>query len=390
MSYFLSPINSQIVDANGDPLSGGKIYTYQAGTTTPIATYTDSTGGTAQANPIILNSLGVPASPIWLQGGVTYKFVIKDSADATQRTIDGITGVNDVSSSAAEWNESGFVPTYINATQFSVPGDQTSTLHVNRRVRTRNTAGYVYGRISVSSYGASITTVTVVNDSGTLDSGLSAVAYGFLSFTPSSVPYAMYASAGANGDITSLTNLSAGGLPDNSVLTADIADAQVTPAKLSQPRTRLALTATTSGSSHGFTGIASWATEIVLSLDSVSTGGSTSPYVQIGDSGGLETSGYTSTGYTITGTPGSGTSTSGFLIAGGTNWSSTYTATGHIRLTLHDPATNTWVCSVTLGNSGTTTTMIQGGKKALSGLLDRISLVTSDTFDAGSISGYYE
>jgi hypothetical protein len=205
MSYFLSPINSQIVDANGNPLSGGKIYTYQAGTTTATATYTDSTGGTPQANPIILNSLGVPASPIWLNGGTTYKFVIKNSAEVTQRTIDGITGVNDVSSSASEWNESGFVPTYISATQFSVPGDQTLTLHVNRRVRTRNTGGYVYGRISVSAYGGSVTTVTVVNDSGTMDSGLSSVAYGFLSFTPASIPYAMYAAAGANSDITSLS-----------------------------------------------------------------------------------------------------------------------------------------------------------------------------------------
>lgn len=60
MALYLSPIaNDQQIDANGDPLVGGKIYTYLAGSSTPAATYTDSTGITAQANPIILNSLGL-------------------------------------------------------------------------------------------------------------------------------------------------------------------------------------------------------------------------------------------------------------------------------------------------------------------------------------------
>ena len=66
MAYFLSPIgNEPQVDANGNPVSGGKILTYLAGTTTAAATYTSITGATPQANPIILNSLGLPASPIW-------------------------------------------------------------------------------------------------------------------------------------------------------------------------------------------------------------------------------------------------------------------------------------------------------------------------------------
>lgn len=203
MALYLSPIaNDQQMDANGDPLVGGKIYTYLAGSTTPVSTYTDSTGVTAQANPIILNSLGLSASPIWLTGGVSYKFVIKDSADVTLRTIDGIAGINDVSSTAQEWSESGLVPTYISTTQFSVPGDQTSLLQVNRRLRCDVTAGFAYGRISVSSFAAGITTITMVNDSTPLDSGLSSIAYGFLSFSPSSVPYALYASAGYNVDIT--------------------------------------------------------------------------------------------------------------------------------------------------------------------------------------------
>jgi hypothetical protein len=78
----------QFFDANGKPLVAGKVYTYAGGTTTPIATYTDQTGATANANPIILDSRGM--ANIWLQPTVAYKFVIKDENDVTQYTTDNI------------------------------------------------------------------------------------------------------------------------------------------------------------------------------------------------------------------------------------------------------------------------------------------------------------
>ena len=138
MPQYLSPIgNSQQTSANGAPLVGGKIFTYLVGSTTPTATFTDSTGVTQQANPIILNSLGLPASPIWLAGGIQYKFVIQNASNVTVQTVDGISGVNDITTSASEWNETSSVPTYISPTSFSVPGDQTSILQVNRRVRSK-------------------------------------------------------------------------------------------------------------------------------------------------------------------------------------------------------------------------------------------------------------
>jgi hypothetical protein len=190
MPLFLSPVcNDQTFDANGDPLNAGQIETYLAGSSTPAATYTDDTGGTPQSNPIILNSLGYPTlGPIWLTGGIAYKFIIKNAAGSTLRTIDDISGVNDASVSQSEWVESGFVPTYIGATSFSVPGDQTAILQIDRRVRTTNTSGLVYSTISNSVFAAGITTVTLTNDSTTLDAGLSAVAYALLSASPVSVP----------------------------------------------------------------------------------------------------------------------------------------------------------------------------------------------------------
>lgn len=190
MPLYFSPVgNDQTIDSNGDPLVGGQIETYLAGSSTPAATYTDDSGSTLQSNPIILNSLGFPTlGPIWLTGGQSYKFVIKSAGGVTLRTIDNISGVNDASVSQSEWVQSGFVPTYINPTSFSVPGDQTAILQVGRRLQTTNTSGLVWSTISSSVFAAGITTVTVVNDSTTLDAGLSGVAYALLSASPLSVP----------------------------------------------------------------------------------------------------------------------------------------------------------------------------------------------------------
>ena len=202
MAYFLSPIgNDQQCSANGAPLSGGKIYTYLAGSSTPAPTYTDNVTGTQQANPIILNSLGLPASPIWMQGGTPLKFIIKDSADVLIRTIDNISGINDATNAASEWSDSGLTPTYISATQFSCAGDQTLVLQVGRRVKTTNTGGTAYSTISASAYGGSITTVTLQNDSVTLDSGLSSIAYGLMGAINSSLPAIAGGATGATASV---------------------------------------------------------------------------------------------------------------------------------------------------------------------------------------------
>lgn len=68
----------QAFSPNGGFLVGGLLYTYAAGTTTPQATYTDSTGTTPNTNPVVLNAYG--AAPVWLSAGVAYKFNLTDSA----------------------------------------------------------------------------------------------------------------------------------------------------------------------------------------------------------------------------------------------------------------------------------------------------------------------
>jgi len=83
----------QFFDANGNPLVGGKLYTYSAGTTSPLATYTDSSGTSANTNPIILDSRG--EANVWLGVG-SYKMVLRDSVDALIWTVDNILGVDGV------------------------------------------------------------------------------------------------------------------------------------------------------------------------------------------------------------------------------------------------------------------------------------------------------
>jgi microcystin-dependent protein len=95
MAVNLSPIGNgfQFFTTTGIPLAGGKIYTYQAGSSTPLATYTDNTGATANANPIVLGTDGRPATEVWLTYGFNYKFILKTADDTTIQTYDNLYGI---------------------------------------------------------------------------------------------------------------------------------------------------------------------------------------------------------------------------------------------------------------------------------------------------------
>ena len=100
MAVFLSPVGgaaAQFFTNSGVILSGGKLYTYAAGTTTPKTTYTSSSGNIAHANPIILDSAGrVPNGEIWLSTP-PYKFILYTSTDVLIATYDNIRGNGAVS-----------------------------------------------------------------------------------------------------------------------------------------------------------------------------------------------------------------------------------------------------------------------------------------------------
>lgn len=95
MSVNLSPIGNseQFFDNNGVPLSGGLLYAYQAGSSTPLATYTTINGTVANANPIVLNSSGRLDNEVWLTYGYFYKFVLQTSTGTLLGTYDNIYGI---------------------------------------------------------------------------------------------------------------------------------------------------------------------------------------------------------------------------------------------------------------------------------------------------------
>lgn len=197
MAVLLSPLfnnDGSQIDANGVPRSGAKLFTYVSGSSTKVTVFRDAAGSVAHTNPIILDANGLPPAPIFLTTGASVKFVLAPASDTDPPasailTIDNISPINDVAGVAGtEWIASGLTPTYISATSFSVAGDQTSIVHVGRRLKLTVTAGTVYATIIRSVY-TSLTTLTILVDSGSLDSGLSAFFYGIASADNTSLPF---------------------------------------------------------------------------------------------------------------------------------------------------------------------------------------------------------
>lgn len=87
---------AQFFDANGVPLSGGLLYTYLAGTSTPATTFTSPSGTTNNTNPIVLNAAGRTPAEIWVNGGVFYKFILKNSAFVQIGSYDNIPAIDDI------------------------------------------------------------------------------------------------------------------------------------------------------------------------------------------------------------------------------------------------------------------------------------------------------
>lgn len=146
--------------------------------------------------------------------------------------------------------------------------------------------------------------------------------------------------------------------------------------------------ASTSGTSIDFTGIPSWVKRITVMFAGVSTNGTSPLLIQLGDAGGVETTGYVSSSTGFTGTAGgTSSSTAGFIIAYDT---ATYVVSG--SAVINYIGTNLWVISG-VGKIATGATWTAGGDKTLSDTLTQIRLTTvggTNTFDAGSVNILYE
>lgn len=150
---------------------------------------------------------------------------------------------------------------------------------------------------------------------------------------------------------------------------------------------------TLSGTSVDFTGIPAWAKRITVNIAGLSSSGTSIPIIQIGDSGGIENTGYLGAGGYISATGGGQANSAGFMMYGLAGVA-TYTWHGAVTLTKLDEATATWVAS----GCGSSTDAarewtVSGSKPLSSGPLTQVRLTTvngTDTLDAGTASIFYE
>lgn len=140
MTVYLSPIGGvgwQFFDNNGNPLSGGKLYTYAAGTTTPQVTYTTSAGNIAHSNPIVLDSAGrVPSGEVWLTFA-SYKFALYTSTDVLIATYDNVRGNGANESTPQNFTGTGAQTVFV----LSAPpySENSMLVYINGVYQQRNT-----------------------------------------------------------------------------------------------------------------------------------------------------------------------------------------------------------------------------------------------------------
>ena len=152
--------------------------------------------------------------------------------------------------------------------------------------------------------------------------------------------------------------------------------------------------ASTSGTSIDFTGIPSWAKRVTLMLNGVSWDNTATPIIQLGDSGGIETTGYNCiTGGTSTAAGASGlNTTTGFNLFSG--WSAADIVYGSITFSLLNVSKNTWAAqgNFSVDTSSQDWAVFTSGTKSLSATLDRVRITTTQSanFDAGTINILYE
>jgi len=127
----------QFFDANGAPLAGGLLYTYAAGTTTPLASYTDSTGVSANTNPIVLDSRG--EANVWL-GADSYKLALYTSVGVLIWTVDNIRIVG-VAVTALDFVGDGTQVAFFAA-------DNVAAIYINGVYQNRNTYSVTSGTVT--------------------------------------------------------------------------------------------------------------------------------------------------------------------------------------------------------------------------------------------------
>ena len=427
---------AQFFDDNGTPLVGGKLYSYAAGTTTLLTTYTTSAGTVANTNPIILNAGGRTPNEIWQATGVLLKFVLYTSTDELIGTYDGIPSIND--------------PFGINSQLSSVAGTNVITTTANPTL-TAYATGSIYSFIAANTNTGAVTlsidNLTAKNvtkngsvalSAGDIQSGkMMLVEYDGTTFQL--INNIVYGGSITNGTIVSLTspmsvpnggtglatlttnnvvlgngaaavNFVAPGtsgnlLTSNGTTWTSATPAIVAPTAIGQvpfstdgstytATQKIAMAtaaAPVSGSAIDFTSIPSWVKRVTVMFNAVVKSGTSNLLIQLG-SGSVTSSGYVGVNpqwYAPTGYAFNTPATNGFAFFSNIAANSLY---GTCILTLVNGST--WTAMGSLATTASTATLLTTtGGVTLSGVLDRVRVTSSagtETFSVGTINIMYE
>lgn len=395
----------QITDDNGAPQAGAQLYHYQAGTTSDLTVYSNNAGTTPHAQPVVCDAGGfVPL--IYVDDSSDWKVVIQDADDVTLQTYDNLPAADPDESST------GFAPPLFEWTQVTSaasPVALTASDAGNAYEADTTSGGIEFDLPSAASVGngkgflfkkvVAANTMTIdPSGSETIDDSSTSLSvtrqYQVIGiFSNGAEWYKAFEyldSIGvdrlASTFINSLSATTTPALSDELLLQLAGAGAfrKVTRANLIAS-TLATEQATTSGTAFDFTGIDPAARKIDVLFNEVSLSGSDQLSVQIGDAGGIETTGYVSTAASANN--GAATdvvsSTSSFVVYSG---ASTRVVSGILTLARVN-SSHLWVASGAFKLS-TANGTVSAGSKTLSAALDRVRVTRdgTNTFDAGSVN----
>jgi hypothetical protein len=403
MAQYLAP--EQLENSSGVPLNGGKKHVYQVATTTPLALFSDESLSTPVANPIVADASGAFAGVFLAE--TKCKQIVTTSADVTvfTRAVDYTIGVtNTIAADDVSYDNAS---SGLAAETLQEAIDEVVDLQGTSQSWTSSADGPIATGTSTNTGAAAGPLVEMYRNSA---SPANSDVIGGMRLTAKNASGTKTTMAEVHGVITDTTNASedakvvvqtvvagaladrvhvGGGLWGNGATGGDPGAGKANFTEVQrdgngiQPLVNATVQASTSGTSIDFSSIPSWVKRITITLVGVSKSGTSRVMVQIGDSGGIEATGYL-------GTADSTNFTTGFGV--GAN-SAAAILHGMVFLTLHEASSNTWVSGCLVGGSDSAFALFGGGSKALSATLDRVRITTlngTDTFDAGSINVLYE
>lgn len=403
MAQYLAP--GQVENSSGVPLNGAKMYVYVPASTTPVSLYTEETLSTGTANPLVADASGMFPEAflaetkvkiiITTSAGVTvwtrdviYTTGVATNVPASGVSFDGTTSglasdnvqdaideVVELQGLTQEWttSSSGVVATGTSTNAGSAVGPGLDLYRNSASPANLDLLGFV-AFTGKNSAGSKVTYTYLSNSISDTTNGSEDAVMTIQTVVAGSVAARLNIGAGTWGDGAT------GGDPGTGK--ANFTEVQRDGNGI-QPLVAATLQATTSGTAINFTSIPSWVKRITVCVSGVSTNGTSLPLIQIGDSGGIENTGYGGTSWDQDTTLHA--FSAGFEFA--SVWGASETATGFCTLVLMNSATFTWAFSAFLGGYG------GSGVKSLTATLDRLRLTTTngtDAFDAGSVNILYE